>query len=81
VGDNLLLRIPAGIIAWRWLSGRENGNEGMFGGPTWWAAQRPLHGVLWGMYALSGKQEFLQVDTATGAINWLLQSGWTSSLI
>ena len=25
----------------------ENGNEGVFGGPAWWAKDRPVHGFMW----------------------------------
>ena len=36
-----LLRSAAADIGVRWLLGMENGHEGMFGGPTWWAEERP----------------------------------------
>jgi hypothetical protein len=64
-------RVAAAVIGARWLAGLENGNEGFFGGPTWWAEERPIHGVLWVAYAVSGRRMFLFADTAFGAYNWL----------
>ena len=71
-GDKMWLRVPASVVAYRWLGGMENGHEGMFGGPAWWACQRPAHGALWGLYALTGESMFLKIDTAFGAVNWFI---------
>ena len=72
-GDEPLLRAAAAVVAYRWLSGRESGHlVGFFGGPAWWADERPVHGALWAAYALSGSSNFLWVDTAFGAGNWIL---------
>ena len=68
--DTYLLRAAALVIGARWLSGLENGNEGVFGGPAWWAEERPLHGALWTAYALSGQSGFLYADTGLGIVNW-----------
>ncbi|MAH41499.1 MAG: hypothetical protein CMO41_04550 [Verrucomicrobiales bacterium] len=67
---NDALRALAAVIGVRWLSGMENGNEGVFGGVAWWAKQRPVHGALWSAYAVSGDRKFLYLDTAYGAYNW-----------
>ena len=69
-----LLRAFAALLAYRWLSGTEVGNEGVFGGPAFWADERPLHGALWGGYAITGKAAFLWIDVAFGAANWLFSS-------
>ena len=65
------LRVPAAVIAHSWLSGSISGVEGFFGGHAWWAEERPVHGVLWAWYALTGAWQFLAVDTIYGANNWL----------
>jgi len=69
-GDNPYLRVFAAVIGTRWILGFENGNEGMFGGPSWWADERRAHGLLWSAYALSGDDRWLKADTAFGATNW-----------
>ena len=66
------LRTAAIIISYRWLTGKEVGNEGVFGGPAFWADERPIHGLFWGAYATTGKSQFLYYDTLFGATNWLL---------
>ena len=70
-GDRRVLRVAASVISVRWLAGLEVGDEGFFGGPAWWADERPMHGFFWGMYALSGNGRYLAVDTAFGAANWV----------
>ena len=65
-------RGAAAVIGARWLGGLENGNEGVFGGRAWWAEERPAHGALWLAYAVSADNSFLFLDTAYGALNWLL---------
>mgnify|MGYP006140392969 CR=1 FL=1 len=71
--DTMALRAIAALIGSRWLLGMENGQEGVFGGPVWWARQRPLHGTLWSLYSLTGDNAFLYLDTTAGAANWLLK--------
>ena len=60
----------AAVVGARWLLGLENGDEGMFGGPTWWADQRRLHGGLWTAYAVTGQSCYLWADVAVGVANW-----------
>ena len=72
-GNDPLLRTAAAVISYRWLSGLEDGDIGAFGGPAWWADERPLHGVLWGAYAATGISTFLWLDTAVGAGNWMVE--------
>jgi len=67
-------RAAAAVIGGRWVSGLENGNEGMFGGPAWWADERRAHGVLWLLYAASGDRMWLCGDVMFGAANWLHKS-------
>lgn len=72
-----LLRLFAAGIGVRWLTGGEVGDEGVFGGPAFWAEERVWHGALWSAYALNipDKQsawKFLALDTAFGAMNWLI---------
>jgi len=69
-GDVRALRWFALVIGGRWVAGLENGDEGMFGGPAWWADERRQHGVLWLAYALSGQSAYLKADTAFGVVNW-----------
>lgn len=64
------LRAAAALIGYRWLRGLENGNEGVFGGPAWWKEERPLHGVFWMSYALTGNGRLLAMDTGFGMYNW-----------
>ena len=71
VGDAAWLRLFAAVIGGRWLMGLENGNEGVFGGPVWWADERALHGVLWTAYAGTGNNSFLFADVFMGAANWV----------
>ena len=66
------IRVPASYIAWQWLSGRQVGDEGVFGGVAWWAEERTTHGVMWGAYALTGMWHALALDTAYGAFNWFI---------
>ena len=73
-GDDPLLRFFAAVIGSRWLLGYENGNEGVFGGKTWWKEERPLHGALWMTYAVAGDSRFLKADTAFGAANWIFSN-------
>ena len=68
-----LTRLAASVISYRWLMGLEDSHTGFFGGPVWWADQRAAHGVLWGVYAMSGDTRVLYADTALGAANWFAQ--------
>lgn len=68
--DNPYLRAAAAVIAYRWLSGSETAHTGFFGGKAWWADERPLHGLLWGAYAATGRDTFLYADVTVGALNW-----------
>ena len=69
-GNDPLLRVAAAVIGYRWLAGLESGHTGAFGGPAFWADERPVHGALWASYAASGASVFLWADTAFGAANW-----------
>tara|TARA_Y100000817_G_scaffold252280_1_gene204848 strand:- start:4430 stop:4738 length:309 start_codon:yes stop_codon:yes gene_type:complete len=73
-GDDATLRAFAAVIGGRWLLGYENGDEGVFGGPSWWKEERPLHGALWAAYAATGNSQFLKIDTAVGAANWIFSN-------
>ena len=67
----LPMRLGAGVISYRWLSGAVSSTKGFFGGEAWWADERPLHGVLWGLYSTTGNWKWLMVDTAFGGVNYL----------
>ena len=69
-GDAPWLRVFSGVIGTRWILGHENGDEGVFGGPSWWAEERPLHGIIHLTYALTGDPEWLKVDAYVGMVNW-----------
>lgn len=71
LGDSEWLRIAAVVIGTRWVAGLEVGNEGMFGGPAWWADERSAHGVLWLVYAYTGNSIWLKADVVFGIGNWL----------
>lgn len=75
LGNVAALRLFAGVIGYRWVTGQENGNEGVFGGPTWWAEERYVHGVLWSLYAATGDARFLKTDTLVGVANWFSTVG------
>jgi len=68
------LRALAAVIGGRWVLGMERGTVGRFGGPAWWAEERPVHGVLWSAYAVTGASHFLVADTVFGAVNWFMKS-------
>lgn len=63
-------RALGAVIGPRWLLGLENGNEGMFGGPAWWADHRVVHGAMWSAHAITGDPKFLYLDTAYGIYLW-----------
>lgn len=69
-GNDPALRAAAVVMSYRWLAGLGAGHKGAFGGPAWWAEQRPVHGLLWAAYAATGTARFLWADTAFGAANW-----------
>ena len=63
------IRLGAFILSAWWLSGMENDTEiGRFGGRAWWAHLRPIHGTLWGMYAITGDWRFLAGDTCLAIV-------------
>ena len=66
------LRLAAWLLGLYWLAGYPKKSVGHFGGVAWWSDERPLHGALWTMYALSGDWRFLLADTAFGAANWIV---------
>ena len=63
-------RVAALVIGARWLAGLEVGDEGVFGGPAWWAEDRPTHGALWFAHALTGDRRYLLMDVGYGVQNW-----------
>lgn len=73
--DAHMLRAAAVVVGGRWVAGYENSHVGRFGGPAWWADERRLHGLLWLMYAATGRGECLLVDTVVGAGNWVWHKG------
>lgn len=73
-GKRAWLRLFALVIGARWLAGLENGDEGVFGGPAWWADERRAHGALWLAYAGTARGEFLATDVTFGAVNWFRNS-------
>ena len=58
------------MVGARWLGGLENGDKGVFGGPAWWAEQRPLHGALWLGYAATAEAAYLELDVVLAIVNW-----------
>ena len=75
--SSVLLRAFAAVVGTRWLLGYENGNEGFFGGPAWWARSRPLHGALWLGYAATDRASLLLYDVYLGVANKFLNSALT----
>ena len=66
-----MLRPSAFLLGTRWLLFHSHmGTRGFFGGHAFWAPQRPLHGLLWLTYALTGNRHWLLFDAAFGAWNW-----------
>ena len=45
LGNNTALRVFAAVVGARWLTGAEDSKVGRFGGPAFWADERPLHGA------------------------------------
>ena len=68
--DNPRLRAVAAVISLWWLAGLSSGGVGALGGPAFWANTRPLHGALWGVYAVTGNPMWLWADTGFGVANW-----------
>ena len=68
------IRIFAAGVAYNWLSGSYSESVGAFGGHAWWANERRAHGLMWAAYAATGKWQFLALDSAGGAGNWLTSS-------
>jgi hypothetical protein len=59
--------IPAGV----WLSGMlDDKVVGEAGGKVWWGDVRPLHGALYGFFALTGDYRSLVFDVFLGAGTW-----------
>ena len=65
------LRAISAAVAYTWLSGALDNKKGAFGGPVFWADERPVHGALWAAYSLSNDYRFLLTDTVFGALNWI----------
>jgi len=70
LGDRAWLRVFAAAVGLTWLSGEPKTKIGFFGGPAWWADQRPLHGALWMTYAVTGSSDALYLDALVGVFNW-----------
>ena len=68
---NSTLRLASAAVAFAWLTGSVSTTTGSFGGPAFWADERPIHGALWGAYTVTGDYRFLLADATFGAINWL----------
>ena len=64
------LRALATVPAYRWMRGLEVGNEGVLGGPVWWADTRQVHGALYAAFSVSGRWEWLCADAVLGAVHW-----------
>lgn len=71
LGDSVFMRAGASVVSYRWLTGLNDNHMGFFGGPAFWADKRPLHGLLWGAYAVSGNSNFLYGDALLGATVWI----------
>ena len=71
LGNNAVMSLIAALIGIWWLSGMETTRVGRFGGPAFWADIRPLHGLLWLLYAITGNCIFLYVDLFVGVLRWL----------
>ena len=71
-GDAAALRLFATVVGTRWVLGMEDGHIGAFGGLAWWKEERAQHGVLWLLYAFTGDDTYLKIDTAFGAVNWIV---------
>jgi hypothetical protein len=60
------IRTGAFVLSAWWLTGMEGGSVGRFGGRAFWAPLRPVHGALWGMYAITADWRFLAADIVVG---------------
>lgn len=60
------LRPIALAVGLTWFAGLPNSEVGFFGGPAWWANYRPLHGLIWLLYAGTGDNKWLFADAAAG---------------
>lgn len=67
------LRAAAVVVAGRWLLGYESSHVGFFGGRAWWRELRKTHGVLWGLYALTGSGPWLAIDVGVGVTSAALK--------
>lgn len=61
------LRYLAAVPAAVWLSGLlDYRDTGFFQGDAWWAPHRKMHGLLWALYAATGRGEILLGDALLG---------------
>ena len=68
----ILLRMFALCVSIVYLSGTLNEKDkGFFGGHVWWAKERQMHGVLWGLYAATQDVTYMLLDVLLGVCNWL----------
>jgi len=68
--DHAFLRIFALIVSIVWLSGAlQHKTIGFFGGDAWWSSERVNHGILWGLYAITGQSVWLFADVMLGVLN------------
>ena len=75
-----LVRAFALNVSYRWLSGLEDSHRGFFGGRAWWAGIRRYHGMLWGLYGVSGDARFLYADVAFGGTSFWFNRIYGSKL-
>ena len=62
------LRLLATGAAAVWLSGAMDGREqGAFGGRVWWSENRLWHGLLYTLFAATGRGELLVTDALLGS--------------
>lgn len=60
-------RIIALIVALYWLSGvNKDENTGFFQGKAWWKEFRPIHGLLWLLFAITNSNVWLYLDIVLG---------------
>lgn len=61
-----IIRLYTGVVALRYLLNMERRETGTFGGKVWWAANRPLHGLLFALASLTGEARYLRADVLFG---------------
>lgn len=70
--EESVARGAAAVLGGIWVTGipfnKESKPTTFLGNDVWWNDLRPVHGLLWLAYAITGESGFLFADTGLGAV-------------